>query len=43
VRWSGLRPEYARLAEDSSVTKLDFSKGLVRTTDFGQQFHDAVT
>jgi hypothetical protein len=41
--WVQERPEYARFAEDPSVTTLDFVKGLLRRTDFGEQFFQAVT
>ncbi len=41
--WVQTRPEYVRLAEQPNVTKLNFDKGLIRTTDFGRQFFRAVS
>jgi len=41
--WVHMRPEYVRLTERPNVTKINFDKGLIRTTDFGRQFFRAVT
>jgi hypothetical protein len=41
--WVQTRPECVRLAKRPGITKLNFGKGLIRTTEFGRQFHRAVT
>jgi hypothetical protein len=41
--WVQTRPEYVRLTEQPRFTNLNFDKGLIRTTDFGQQFFRAVS
>ena len=41
--WVETRPEYVELAKLPDITKLNFDKGLIRNTDFGQQFFRAVT
>jgi hypothetical protein len=41
--WVLSRPEYVRLAKKPGITNITFDKGLIETTDFGQQFFRAVT
>jgi hypothetical protein len=41
--WVQTRPEYVRLGAQPGVNKINFTKGIVRTTAFGRRFLSAVS